>query len=153
MITISEILLPNHVNLALTSKNQSAGVEEILLRMKGDPRISDWETLRQAVVQRNAPAFSCNDCGICIAHGRTNAVHSLVMGAGRSTEGLISPDTNDPVRFVFVAGIPSALNSEYLRVVGTIARLCHDKSVFEKLLTVKDPMRFIGLLAMEEARL
>jgi mannitol/fructose-specific phosphotransferase system IIA component (Ntr-type) len=153
MIPISEILTPAHVNLALAATDQAGGVDEVLSKLNGDPRILDWDALKQSITGRNAPAISCGTCGICIAHGRTNAVQSLVMAAGRSPAGLISPHVKEPVRLVFVAGIPAAFHSEYLRVVGAIARLCNDKALLEKLLAVQDPEQFVGLLSTGETKL
>ena len=153
MIPISEILLPSHVNLALSARDQAGSIDELLALFNGDPRVNDKDALVQAVTERNAPAISCNDCGICIAHGRTDAVTSLVMAAGRSPRGVESPEVREKVRLVFVAGIPSAFNSEYLRVVGAIARLCKDKSLLKKLLSVNDPSEFIRILAGGETRL
>lgn len=153
MIPISEILTPSHINLALAASDQAGGVQEVLSKLNGDPRILDWGALREAVTERNAPAISCGSCGICIAHGRTNSVQSLVMAAGRSAEGLVSPNISERVRLVFVAGIPAAFQSEYLRVVGAIARLCHDQAFLGKLLSVQGPEDFIGLLSLGETKL
>ena len=153
MTPISEILLPAQINLALAARDQAGGVDEVLSKLNGDPRVQDWSALMQSVTERNAPALSCNSCGICIAHGRTNAVSSLVMAAGRSSKGLASPEVRDKVRLVFVAGIPSAFDSEYLRIVGAIARLCRDKSLLDKLLAAQDPGDFIKLLSVGEAKL
>jgi mannitol/fructose-specific phosphotransferase system IIA component (Ntr-type) len=153
MNQFSEILLPSHVNLALTSKGQAEGVSEVLSKLNGDPRITDWDGLTRAITARNAPAISCGACGICIAHGRTDAVHSLIMAAGRSTEGLPSPDVKEPVRLIFVAGIPAAFHSEYLRVVGAIARLCQDKNLLNELLALPDAEAFVALLSSAATKL
>lgn len=153
MIPISEILLPAQVNLSLAARDQAGGVDEVLSKLNGDPRVQDWPALVRAVTQRAAPALACNSCGICIAHGRTNAVSSLVMAAGRSPNGLSSPEVRDKVRLVFVAGIPSAFDSEYLRIVGAIARLCRDKTLLQKLLAAPDAEEFTALLAGGEAKL
>lgn len=153
MIPISEILPPTHINLALVATTQIEGVDEVLSKLNGDPRVLDWTALKRAVDERNAPAISCGPCGICIAHARTNAVQSLVMAAGRSADGLSSPSLGEPVRLIFVAGIPTAFQSEYLRVVGAIARLCNDKSLLGELLSVQDPENFVALLKSGEAKL
>lgn len=153
MISISDILLPAQINLALVGHDQAAGIDEVLFKLNGDTRVHDWTALAQAVTERNAPAIACNGCGICIAHARTDAVHSLVMAAGRSTGGLVSPEVPELVRLVFVAGIPAAFSSEYLRVVGAIARLCRDRVLLDKLLHVPDPEEFVGLLARQEIKL
>lgn len=153
MISIRQILQPGHVNLALSSTEMGTAVEEVLASLSGDIRILQWNTLKDAILERNAPAIDAAGCGIVIAHGRTDAVGSLVMAAGRSNEGFSSKDTKEKVRLVFVAGIPSALNNEYLRVVGTIARLCSKKELVEKLLTSANPTEFIDILCSGESAL
>ena len=153
MISIPDILHPSQINLALVGKDQAAGIDEVLSKLNGDSRVRDWNELSRLVTERNAPAIASNGCGICIAHARTNAVSSLVMAVGRSTDGLLSPEVSEPVRLVFVAGIPAAFSSEYLRIVGAIARFCHDQSLLEKLLHIQDPQDFIDLLARQESKL
>lgn len=153
MISIRQILQPGHVNLALSSTEMGTAVAEVLASLSGDIRILQWNTLKDAILERNAPAIDAAGCGIIIAHGRTDAVGSLVMAAGRSNEGFPSKDTKEKVRLVFVAGIPSALNNEYLRVVGTIARLCSKKELVEKLLTSANPTEFIDILCSGESAL
>jgi len=99
------------------------------------------------VLDRAAPAVSTDDgYGIVIAHGRTNSVTSLVMAAGRSPNGFASPHIAAPVRLVFVVGIPTALNQDYLRVVGTIARLCGKPETLQKLLQAPNARAFLDLL-------
>lgn len=153
MTLISEILLPRQINLALTAETQSEGVAEVLDKLNGDPRVTDWTRLAASISERNAPAIESGDCGICIAHGRTNAVATLVMAAGRSNVGIASPEIQGPVRLIFVAGIPAAFSSDYLRVVGAIARLCGDKALLADLLATDDPQRFVSLLDAASARL
>ena len=153
MIPFSDILLPAHVNLALTAKSQAIGISEVLSKLNGDLRITDWNNFTRAIAARNAPAISCGYCGICVAHGRTDAVQSLIMAAGRSPAGLDSPDVSAPVRLIFVAGIPAAFDSEYLRVVGAIARLCQDKTLLDELLTLQEAEKFVALLSSAATRL
>lgn len=153
MISISQILKPEHINLKLSASDQSSIVSEVLFPLRGDVRVVDWDSLKNAVVQRDAPAISASGCGIIIAHGRTNAVNGLVMSAGRLESGIASSDIEEKVRLVFVAGIPSAFNNEYLRVVGTIARLCSKPALLDQLLQAPVPRDFLEILASEETRL
>ena len=151
MISIRQILQPGHINLSLSSTEIPSAVNEILASLSGDTRILQWDGLKKSVLERNAPAIDADGCAIVIAHGRTDAVGSLVMAVGRSTEGFPSDATKENVRFVFVAGIPSALNSEYLRVVGTIARLCSNKHLVQKLLSTPRQDAFIDILCSGES--
>jgi len=151
MISIRQILQPGHVNLSLSATETDEAVGEVLASLSGDIRILQWGAFKEAIMERNAPAINAAGCGILIAHGRTDAVGSLVMAVGRSNEGFPSKDTKENVRLVFVAGIPSALSNEYLRVVGTIARLCSKQELVEKLLKAPNPAEFIETLCSGES--
>jgi mannitol/fructose-specific phosphotransferase system IIA component (Ntr-type) len=153
MISIRQILQPGQVNLSLSSTKIDSAVGEVLASLSGDIRILQWNALKESVLQRDAPAIDAEGCGIVIAHGRTDAVGSLVMAVGRSNEGFNCNDTKQNVRLVFVAGIPSALNNEYLRVVGTIARLCSKTELVQKLLAATSPSAFIDILCSGETTL
>lgn len=154
MMSLSEILLPEHINLHLDAGDENDAVEELLFPLRGDIRINNWDAFRASVLDRAAPAISTDDgCGIVIAHGRTNAVDSLVMSAGRSTNGIPSAGIAGGVRLVFVVGIPTALNQEYLRVVGTIARLCGKPEHLQKLLAAPKAKEFLDLLLAWETKL
>ena len=154
MISLSEILLPEHINLGLDASDEATAVEELLFPLRGDIRINNWDAFRASVLDRAAPAVSTDDgCGIVIAHGRTNAVNSLVMSAGRSPNGFPSPQIAGPVRLVFLVGIPTALNQDYLRVVGTIARLCGKPETLQKLLQAPNARAFLDLLLGWENKL
>jgi mannitol/fructose-specific phosphotransferase system IIA component (Ntr-type) len=153
MTPIGDVLQPDHVILALASRDPASAVEEVLAKLEGDERVKDLAMLRKAVLAQPMTAVSENACGICIAHGRTDLVTSLVMAAGRSSQGVAHPDLRDPVRLFFVAGIPSAFTSEYLRIVGAIVRMCRDKRQLRGLLVAKQAERFIALLGLGEVKL
>jgi nitrogen PTS system EIIA component len=153
MIPIGDVLQPDHVILALAAKTPAGVVPEVLARLEDDGRVKNFAALHDAVLAQPAPAIVENGCGICIAHGRTESVTSLVMAAGRSNEGIAYPGLVEPVKLVFVAGIPGAFTSEYLRIVGAIVRMCRDKRQLDRLLATKDPKRFVALLSSSEVQL
>ena len=153
MTPIADVLQPDHVLLRLSAKEPRAAIEEVMATLEGDERVKDFAALRAAVDAQPAPAIAENGIGICIAHGRTELVTSLVMSAGRSVEGILFPKLSEPVKLVFVAGIPGAFTSEYLRIVGAIVRTCRDKRQFDRILSTKDPDRFITLLSSGEVKL
>jgi len=153
MIAIGEILQPHHIMLSLSARDKAGAVEEVIGQLNGDARVGDFSALREAVLSRNAPAIAESGSGICIAHGRTESIASLVLAAGRSPEGFACEDISEPVKLVFVAGIPMAFSSEYLRIVGAIARICRDTHQLERLLAAKTATRFVDLLGAGEMKL
>ena len=151
MTSIAEILKPAQVDLKLQATTKEEAIERVLDLLRGDPRVEDWERLHQAVLKRNAPALEQAGVGILIAHGRTNSLDGLVMAAGRLEIPLVCKEIASPVRLVFVAGIPRAVDMEYLRVVGAIVRIFRDKHQLERLLGVKESVRFVSLLSSQES--
>ena len=152
-MTIDEILHPADVNLALRADAKTAAVEEVLGQLRGDSRVTNWEELRNVVIERDAPAIEHEGRSVCIAHGRTKAVTALTMAAGRSERGIICPETKLRVHLLFVVGIPAAMDSEYLRLVGAIARVCRDAAQMDELLTAPDGASFVECLAASTERL
>jgi fructose PTS system EIIBC or EIIC component len=151
-MTIGEILHVADVNLALRADTKTAAIEEVMGSLRGDERVANWEELRKVVIERDAPAIEHNGRCICIAHGRSKAVSSLAMAAGRSAAGIICPETNLRVKMLFVVGIPTAFDSEYLRLVGAIARVCRDGDLMTELAEAPDGESFVECLASATER-
>jgi mannitol/fructose-specific phosphotransferase system IIA component (Ntr-type) len=148
MPAISTHLLAGSVDLGLRAADIPGCVRDVVGLLRGDSRVDDFNNLLAAVVSRNAPLLDEGGCGILIAHGRTNAVNRLVLAAGRpvlTTAGLPC--------LIFAAGIPAAFNSEYLRVVGVIARACRDEVARDGLLAAATPDNFISILSQTEKSL
>lgn len=147
MIPILDVLFPDDINLALASEVKSAAILEVLSLLNGDPRILDFEAFCRAVETRNAPAINVHGTGICIAHGRTDTVSSLVLAAGRSDIGISCCEMNERIRLLFVVGIPTAFDNEYLRTVGAIVRACNHTTTLRVLLETKDPIECLNQLS------
>ena len=148
MLHLSKFLLPESLHLFLSSQKGDAALEEVMKLLQQDTRVSQWEELRKAILARPAFFLSANDTEtIIIYHGRTQSVQDLVMAVGRSDHGIAFEGSEQPVRLIFVAGIPHALSNEYLRVIGSIARACKDTTTLEKLLSTKNSQEFIETLS------
>lgn len=145
----SEVLKPAQIALQLEAETEQEAVRALLNNLRDDERVTDFAALENAVITRNTPAICQNRIGLCIAHGRTNSLTSLVMAAGHLATPL--PLTGDlrgkgKLHLVFVAGIPACLNSDYLRIVGAIARICSQKEGREALLAASTSQDFLAVL-------
>ncbi len=145
-LKFSEVLHEKQVFLQLEAASKTAAVSALLAALADDERVSSPQELTDAVIGRDAAALEENGIGICIAHGRTNAVRSLVMAAGKLLTPIVIPEISCPLSLIFVAGIPSAFSSDYLRLVGAIARICSSPSQMERLLATREPSEFIAFL-------
>jgi mannitol/fructose-specific phosphotransferase system IIA component (Ntr-type) len=115
--------------------------------------VRDFAALKKAVELRDAPVVCENGSGLLIAHGRTESVSRLVLAAGRCESPFLVSGSEGAVRLVFVAGIPTAFSSEYLRVVGAIVRVCRNPDDLAALLSAATTAEFVERLTQAELKL
>jgi PTS system nitrogen regulatory IIA component len=148
MHMLSELLPPHRVQLGLGADEAVEAVAVVLESLRGEPAVNDFAALGAVIAQRAAAEVDCGAARLLVAHGRTEAVQSLVLAAGRfdAAPGGI------PL-LVFTAGIPAAFQTDYLRVVGVIARVCRQTEGLAALLAAPSPASFVGVLQEAEVSL
>jgi mannitol/fructose-specific phosphotransferase system IIA component (Ntr-type) len=154
MIAIADTLRPESVRLTLTATSGPAAIDEVAALLETAPAVLDWDELH-AGLHRSAPCLAENDAAfaICLPHVRTDAVNKMVMGVGRSLEGFRFAGCALPVRYVFCVGVPKAMASDYLRIVGLLARILKEPAAESALAAAETPVEFINQLSALEAKL
>ncbi len=151
MPDLSNFLLSPSLLLSLTSVKQESALEEILEHLKEDDRVANWQELYNSIFIPPVFPLSCNGKTVAMLyHGRTRSIQDLIIAVGRSTNGIFFKEISDSIHLIFVIAIPHALNHEYLRVMGSIARICNDPTTLEKLLITSSPEKFIEILSEKE---
>ena len=147
MNLIADSLRPKDLRLKLKATDHRDALEEILSGLRSDARVSDWEKLRTSL-QENAgnETFRENPCTMFLHHARTESVNQLILAVGRSKEGLSIEGREEKIHLIFVAAMPTAMNNDYLRILGAVARVCREPSSFHELLGAEDPSGFLTLL-------
>ena len=146
MIHFDSILRLPGIELELGAESLPEAIDGLLAGLAGDPRVADTAVFSEGIHKSPAPAISESGVAICIPHFRTESVRELVMAAGRLKHPLAHPGIAAPLRLVFVAGIPAAFSSEYLRALGAIARICKNPDALAELLQTRSPARFLEIL-------
>ncbi len=154
MITLADILPPEHVHLDLTATSPHGAIEEVAAPLKSDVAVNDWPALL-AGLHASAPCLPEAGGGfaICIPHTRGECVSAMVMSVGRSTAGIAFDGQGLPVHYIFCIGVPRALAADYLRIVGLLARIFKDPAAERELRAAETPASFIALLSRREAKL
>ncbi|MDB6153111.1 MAG: glucose transporter subunit [Chthoniobacteraceae bacterium] len=154
MTTIADMLKPGNVHLKVQATSGEAAVLEVATLLRNDPEVTDWEKLYAALklttpcVSQPGRAFS-----LCLAHARSSAVTDMVMSVGRSDSGIAFGQCADPARYLFCIGVPVALDADYLRIVGLLARILKAPEVEAQLKEAKTPAGFVEILSRLEAKL
>jgi len=152
MSLIRKFLREENIHLALRQIETYHQAQDMLLeQLRWDSRVTNFDAFAAAVVETGAPVLEEGGHGILIAHGRTDAVKTLTIAAGRPEGGCTAvTDATVPLCLVFVLGIPNASNADYLRAVGIIARACRNEITRSQLLAAPTPEAFISILSSVE---
>ncbi len=153
MITINDILRPEHIDLDLKTTSQAEAIHRVASLLKQDPRVTDWNGFYEGLAAAQPCLAAAGGTEICIPHSRTDSVTEMVMSAGRSKAGIIVPGEKWPVHFIFVIGVPLSLASDYLRIIGAMMRIFQEGGIKNRLRRAKTPDEFLHLLASAEMKL
>lgn len=154
MITVANLLHPEHVTLQLRATEPTAAIDEVATLLKKLPAVLDWNALLKGV-HASAPCLPEPGGGfaLCIPHTRGPCVNGMVMAVGRSEPGIIFPGVALPVRYIFCIAVPRALAADYLRIVGLLARVFKDRDAETELNAAASGSQFVDLLSRREAKL
>ena len=154
MITLSDTLSANGVQLEFDALDHRAAIREVAELLRPLPAVLDWKLLFSGLVN-SCPCLGESDSefAICLPHARTDAVTAMVMSVGRFIPGIQFPDCARPVRYIFCIGAPTALANDYPRLVGLLARIFKDPEAELELRTTATPEEFVDRLRTLEAKL
>lgn len=153
MITIGDILKPEHIDLDLKMTNQQEAINHVAGFLREDERVTDWNAFYTGLASQQPCLAASGGTEICIPHTRTDNVTGMVMSAGRSASGILVPGEKWPIHFIFVIGVQVALAADYLRIIGAMTRIFRDPVLKEKLRAVPTREEFLQLLTTGEMKL
>lgn len=153
MLTIPDILNPRHILLDVHASTDDEAIQQVASLLRQDERVRDWLGFYNTLKDRALCVETIGDFEICIPHTRTDCVTNMVMSVGRCPGGITFPDVPKPVRYIFCIGLPQEMASEYLRIIGSIARFFKDPQVIQRLNAASTPQEFINILSEKEMAL
>jgi fructose PTS system EIIBC or EIIC component len=148
MIRIRETLLPDHILLNLTAHSRDEAVQQLAESLRSDTRLTNWQEFSQALRRRDAAGKLKLEYGLTIPHVRSAVVTKMVMAFGRLTVPV--QETDGPIRFVVLVGIPSTMDAEYLRLIGTLMRVFRSDKLRDKLRYAEKPAEIIDVFEKVE---
>ena len=150
MITIQDVLSPKHTLLDLKSPTAEGAIYDVAALLKGDERVLDWTAMYEGLKDGNSCIANESGFGMCIPHVRTSAVSAMAMAAGRSVEGIVFDSRKIRVHYIFVIAVPEAMASDYLRIIGALARIVKSPEIEPALRAAATRQEFRDLLAAGE---
>lgn len=152
-VTISKLLQPEYILLDIKNTKRTAAIHEVAVQLANHSEVKNFEAFYEELLARERVESTCLGNEVAFPHARTDHVRSMVLAVGRSKEGVWFENAEQTVRLIFVIGTPKKMVTEYLAIVGALARLLKESSIRESLMTAKTPQEFHEMLAAIETRL
>jgi mannitol/fructose-specific phosphotransferase system IIA component (Ntr-type) len=152
-IKISKILTTDCIALNLQSSKRTAVIHEVAGQLAQHPQVSNFQSFYDELLARERLESTCLGNEVAFPHARTDHVKNMVLAAGRSKEGVLFENCGQTVKLIFVIGTPKRMVTDYLAVVGALARLLKDAPVRQRLMEAETAEDFHAVLEAEEEKL
>ena len=143
-IALADLLNERQISLQLNAGEQAGALREIVQLLAANGKIDAPGKFLEELTVREQASPSTVENGVVFPHLRTELVDEIVIGIGRSRKGV--PFDGATANLIFVIGVPQRFASEYLVVVGALARLLRDSGVRNTLLSARTSAQFIRAL-------
>lgn len=145
-IALAELIDPEQITLNLRARTQIEAVREIVDLLVTSGKIENAERFLNRALQREKTNSTYAADGVAFPHARTNLVEEIVLGIGRSEAGIPWTGKGEIAHLIFLIAVPERLISDYLVVVGAIARTTKDRPLRTLLLHAETKDDFISTL-------
>lgn len=145
-IALAELIDSRQIALNLRAHAQSGAMREITDLLVATGKIDNAERFLNKLEQREKTNSTYAGDGIAFPHARTKLVDDIVLGIGRSETGIPWSGKGEIAHLIFLIAVPDRLISDYLVVVGAIARITKDPPLRTLLLHAENVEDFIATL-------
>ncbi len=123
-MNITDILSPTAVKMPLIATEKRAVIDELVDMLADANLITEPDTLKQVVWEREQQRSTGIGEGLAIPHGKSNCSSELVMAIGRPEKPIdFQAVDGEPVQLVVLLASPPDKTSDHIQALGKISRL------------------------------
>lgn len=148
---ISSLLNPGQIKLELAQTKRCNAINEVAQLLQNNPNVTNFAGFYEELLARERIESTCLGNEIAFPHARTDSLKGMVLAVGRSPQGVWFENSSQNVKLIFVIGTPKRMVTDYLSVVGGLARLLKDSSTRDSLLSATTVDEFIATLTKAES--
>lgn len=126
-MNILDILSPSAIKVPLTSTEKKGAIDELIDLLAHSGLITQPETLKRVVWEREVQRTTGIGEGLAIPHGKSPASNRLVVAMGRPADPLeFGSIDNKPVKLIVLLVSPPDRTSDHIQALGKISRMMAD---------------------------
>ncbi len=148
---IAALLRPERIKLDLQAHDKRNALREVAQLLADGSCVGNFDTFFHEILERERVSNTALGHDVAIPHARTEQCADILIAVGRSTTGIdFEAKDSQLVRLIFLIGTPKQMVTDYLRVVGNLARLLRQDDLRQQLLEAADPAAFIRIIEAAE---
>jgi fructose-specific phosphotransferase system IIA component len=137
-MNLKKVLSPETVWVDLKADSKQGIIEEMIDRLCAAGKITDRETVLNAVLEREAKMSTGMQNGVAIPHGKTDAVKSLIAAVGLNKAGVNFDSMDGSPCTIFIMTLsPTKRTGPHIQFLAEVSRLICQPAEREKLLAAK----------------
>ncbi len=150
---LTEILKIDKIKIDFKGITKEEIINEMIDLFKDDERVTDIETIRSVVLEREKIMSTGVGNGFAIPHGKTNMVREMVAGFGllKTPIDFESID-GEPVNLVFMLIGKEDSVGQHIKMLSRISRIMNQKSVRNKLTNASSTEEIFKIFEEEESK-
>lgn len=141
-LVLADLLDAQRVALELRAATREEALREIVATMQ----LAQPDAFLAEVIAREAASTTFMGRGVAFPHARTDLVKAIVLGIGRSLDGVVFGEKGERAHLIFVIGVPQRMVTDYLVCVGALARLVNDQTTRDTLMSAGTAAEFVEIL-------
>ena len=145
-VVLADLLDEQHVTLELHAATAEEALAQIIETMRASGSVTEPEKLLSEVLAREKVNSTFMGRGVAFPHARTNLVTQIVLGIGRSADGVPFGRNGELAHLIFAVAVPQRMVTDYLVCVGALARLVRDEKTRAGLDSATTAAEFVELL-------
>ena len=151
---ISRLINDRLIISKLKGKSKNKVLEELAKHLALNEKNVDSDELLRVLIEREKLGSTGIGDGIAIPHGKLNGLENIILGFGKSSEG-IDFDSIDskPVTLIFLLVAPSNSAGIHLKALARLSRLLKDKNFRQELLDASDAKSLYKIIIREDERI
>ena len=127
-----DLIHENTIRVPLAASDRQEAIGELVDVLDGVGAISDSETIRQLVWERELQRTTGIGEGLAIPHGRCDDLTQMVMAMGRPKTPIdFASADKRPVELIILLVSPTNNTSDHIQALGRISRLMVDRNFRE----------------------
>jgi mannitol/fructose-specific phosphotransferase system IIA component (Ntr-type) len=145
-IALADLVDPKQIALNLRAKTREEAMREIVELLVAAGKIDNPEKFLEELRARESTNSTYAADGVAFPHARTKLVDQIILGIGRSETGIPWTGKGEMAHLIFLIAVPERLLSDYLVVVGAVARATKDRPLRTLLFHAENVDEFIATL-------